>query len=270
MLELFSVGSGNFSEADVLNASKALTGWTVNKDRFDFNNERHDDSNKVILGKRGKWNGDDAVRIAMEHPATAKRITTRVCDLLMGEKVVGEDQLQNLADNFSKRNMDLDWLLKTIISSNLFFNESNIGTRILGATEFIVGTIRALNAMTPPPSTMVVADWTKQLGQTLFYPPNVFGFAEGREWISSQWLISRVNFVKNLLEGKAHRKKFEFETAFESCFENAAEARNTDYLATLLLSVNDKETLAAVKDAAGDDLKKLVKMILTLPVANLG
>ena len=124
--------------------------------------------------------------------------------------------------------------------------------------------------MTPPPSTLVVADWTTRLGQRLFYPPNVFGFAEGREWISSQWIISRNKFVQQLLEGKVHQKKFESVPAFESCFETIGEAANVDVLETLLLSVESKETLSAIKAKAGNDVKKLLEMILTLPIANLG
>ena len=109
MLELFSVGQNNFTEADVMNVSKALTGWTVEEDRFEFAKKHHDDSEKVILGKTGTWNGDDAIRIALDHPATAQRVTFRVCQMLMGENVVNDEQLTNLADEFRKQNMNIDW-----------------------------------------------------------------------------------------------------------------------------------------------------------------
>ncbi len=270
MLELFSVGRGNFGESDVRNVSKALTGWTVKNDQFEFVKKNHDNSEKVILEKTGKWNGDDAMRIALEHPGTAKRITFRVCQMLMGEGVVSDDQLTNLAKEFGKQNMNVDWLLKTVLSSKLFYSPENIGSRVQGATEFVVGSIRALGAMVPPPSTLVVSDWTTQLGQRLFYPPNVFGFAEGRQWISSQWLISRNKFMQQLVEGKVHQKKFESVAALKSCLESDADATDVEVLGTLLLAVGAKDTLAAIKKTAGDDVKKLVTMILTLPLAHLG
>ena len=214
MLELFSVGEGNFTQADVTDAARALTGWTVKSNEFYFDTAHHDDGEKELLGRRGKWTGDDALAIALDHPATARRITWRICQMLMGENVVSNQALDVLTNQFRDKQMNIGWLVETILRSNLFFDKANIGNRVRGATEFMIGIIRATGAMTPPPSTLAVADWTRRLGQQLFYPPNVFGFAEGRQWINSQWLISRLRFVRQLLRGKLHQRKFDVTETF--------------------------------------------------------
>ncbi|MFK7769764.1 MAG: DUF1800 family protein [Mariniblastus sp.] len=270
LLELFSLGQGNFEEKDVTNASKALTGWTVKEGRFEFAKERHDNSEKVLLGMKGAWTGDDVLRIVLNHRATSKRITARVCEMLMGENVVSDSQMKSLADGFQKQNLSIDWLLRTVLKSNLFFSDANIGTRVRSAVEFVVGNIRATGAMTPPPSTLIVADWTTRLGQRLFYPPNVFGFAEGREWINSQWLISRNKFVGQMISGELHQKKFVPMQAFTNSLSSEEQATDIDVLGTLLIGAEAEKTLSAIKTKVGDDPTELLRMILTLPIANLG
>src|SRR5262249_4099742 len=88
LMELFTLGIGNYTEQDVKEAARALTGWTVAEDAFAEVPARHDDGEKTILNRKGKWKGGDLVKMLLEHPATANRLAFRICELFMGEGVV--------------------------------------------------------------------------------------------------------------------------------------------------------------------------------------
>jgi len=202
LLELFSLGIGHYSEDDVKETARALTGQTVVDGEFREAPSRHDDGSKTILGKSGKWRGSDVVRIILEHPATADRIAGRICELLMGEGAVSKPALTALADGLRSHHLDVGWAVATVLRSRAFFAPANLGTRVLGPNEFTVGAVHALELLDPPPSTLVLADWSARLGQDLFYPPNVGGWQEGRSWLSARSLIGRANFAMALVDGR--------------------------------------------------------------------
>ena len=199
LMELFSMGVGNYTEQDVKEAARALTGWTVVEDRFRFDELKHDAGEKVILNRKGKWKGDDLVRFVLEHPATANRLAFRVCEAFLGEDVADR---KDLADGLRKRTLDVGWAVETVLRSRTFFAENNLSRRVVGPVEFVVGAARALELFDPPPSTMLLADWAARLGQDLFHPPNVGGWKGGRNWLSAQTMIGRANFAAALVNGK--------------------------------------------------------------------
>lgn len=121
LMELFTLGVGNYGERDVKEAARALTGWTVTRGRFRFVREQHDDGIKTILGHTGRLDGDDLVKILLEHPATARQLAWRLCHELMGDGVVGADDLDALADGLRQRKLDVGWAIETILRSELFF-----------------------------------------------------------------------------------------------------------------------------------------------------
>ena len=90
-----------------------------------------------------------------------------------------------------------------MIRSKLFFAEANLGSRVLGPAEFVVGAARALELLDPPPSAPVLADWIAQMGQDLFYPPNVDGWTDGRAWYTTRSAIGRANYAAALVSGEA-------------------------------------------------------------------
>src|SRR6266478_819152 len=99
LMELFTLGIGHYTEKDVKEAARALTGWTVNENgKFEEAAARHDDGEKTILGQKGKWKGDDLVQMLLDHPATAERLAFRICELLMGEGTVDAAAIQELAN----------------------------------------------------------------------------------------------------------------------------------------------------------------------------
>jgi uncharacterized protein (DUF1800 family) len=202
LMELFTLGVGHYTETDVKESARSLTGWRVKNRVWQERAADHDDGEKTILGRKGHWKGDDLVRILLEHPATSRRLAWRLCEWLMGEKVVGAAALDALAAGLRKHNLKVAWAVETILRSRAFFAEANLGNRVLGPVEFLVGVPRALGCFDPPPSSLVLGEWTTRLEQDLFYPSNVGGWTGGRDWLTSQAIIGRANFAAALVEGR--------------------------------------------------------------------
>lgn len=202
IIELFSLGVGNYSEGDVRQAARALTGWSLSETgEFIFRAEIHDDGSKSILGETGQWTGDDLVRILLKQTAVAERVSWRLCTTFMGEKGVTESNIQSLANHLQSHNLSIRSAVETILRSEAFFAESNIGTKVSDPVDFVVASVRAAEITSPLPSTIKLARWTAELGQDLFYPPNVGGWKSGRNWLSTRYIIARANFAATLSEG---------------------------------------------------------------------
>jgi uncharacterized protein (DUF1800 family) len=210
LMELFTLGIGHYSEADVKEAARALTGWTVEDGQFRQDPVRHDGDDKTILGRQGKWTGDDLVKMLLEQPATAERLAFRLCEQFLGDGAVDAAGVKALADGLRQHDLDVGWGVETVLRSRAFFAEANIGRRVLGPAEFTVGAARALEMFEPAPSTLVLADWCARLGQDLFQPPNVGGWPGGRQWISAQAMIGRANFAAALVGGTLTRERRPF------------------------------------------------------------
>ncbi len=202
LMELFTLGIGHYSESDVKETARALTGWTVTDGEFREAPTRHDDGDKTILGKSGKFRGADVTRILLENPATAQRLAWRLCDQFFGEGVVGKAEVKALAVGLKSNRLDIGWAVATVLRSRAFFAATNIRTRVLSPVDFVVGPVRSLEMLEVPPSTLVLADWAARLGQDLFNPPNVGGWPGGRGWLSARSLIGRANFAAALVEGR--------------------------------------------------------------------
>lgn len=152
---------------------------------------RHDAGPKTFLGRTGEWRTPDLVRILLDHPATAERLATKLCSFLMGEGAMDPAALQGLAAGLREHNLDVGWAVATVLRSEAFFAEANIGTQVLEPVAFLVGPVRAFELFDDPPSTIALADWAARLGQDLFYPPNVGGWPGGRAWITTRADILR-------------------------------------------------------------------------------
>jgi uncharacterized protein (DUF1800 family) len=205
LMELFTLGIGHYTETDVKEAARALTGWKISQGAFRVWPPDHDPGEKTLFGHAGRWKGDDLVRMLLEHPATARRLAWRLCEWLMGENVVDAAALDGLAAGLRAHNLNIGWAIETVLRSQAFFAERNLGNHVLGPVEYLVGTARALECFDPPPSSLLLAEWAARLGQDLFYPPNVGGWTGGRDWLTSQNIIGRANYAAALAEGRVAR-----------------------------------------------------------------
>jgi uncharacterized protein (DUF1800 family) len=201
LMELFTLGIGHYTEDDVKEAARALTGWTVKQGEFANQTAAHDDGEKEILGRTGKWSGDDLVDILLTQPATARRLAWRLSSEFFGEGVVDDTALTELADGLRQHDLDIHWAVETILRSELFFSPTNIGSRICDPVSLLIGRLQALECWRQTPSTLVLAEWVTRMGQDLFYPPNVGGWSGGRAWLSTRTTIARTNCMAALVTG---------------------------------------------------------------------
>lgn len=202
VMELFTLGVGHYTEAEVKEAARCLTGWTVNDYQFAEVNTRHDGGVKTLFGKTGTYNGSQLLKLLLDHPATAERIVFRLCELFMGEQATTPAMRASLAGGLRDRQYDLRWVVSTILHSQAFFDTPNLGTRIKSPVEYAIGAARQLELFDPAPSTLAMGDWCGRLGQDLFEPPNVGGWKGGRTWISARSMIARANYANALVEGQ--------------------------------------------------------------------
>lgn len=276
LMELFTLGIGHYAETDVQSAARALTGWTIADKAYRFNSARHDDRELTVLGHHGRMMGDELLDVLIENPATARRLTWRLSTMFFGEGAVTDSALDALAARLHDRKLDIGSAVETMLRSQRFFADENIGTRILGPAEFIVGTLHALEQCQPPPSTVLLAEWATRMGQDLFYPPNVGGWAEGRSWLSSRAVIARANFVSALVDGEiwnSHQKP-DFQRLAGRIAHNADFKQMVQRFAELVFVRPPSSAVAAAVAAAQskDDKEKLstaLENLLTNPEAQL-
>jgi Protein of unknown function (DUF1800) len=202
LMELFTLGIGHYTEGDVKDAARALTGWTVEGDSFREEPARHDNGEKVILGRRGRWTGTDLVTILLENPATAERLAWRICDTFLGERDIDDAGSRALATGLREHDLEIGWAVGTVLRSRAFHEGRGRRGRVVGPVEYVVGAARAMELFDPPPSTLLLGEWATRLGQDLFYPPNVGGWPGGKSWISAGAMIGRTNYAAALAGGR--------------------------------------------------------------------
>ena len=281
LMELFTIGIGNYSERDVKEAARALTGWGLAEEgAFVERPAQHDDGEKTILDTAGRWKGDDLVRMLLDSPATADRLAFRLAEQFMGEVTTSRAARDELATGLRQRKLDIGWGVATILRSQAFFADSNLGQRILSPAEYVVGSVRALEGLEPPPSTLVLAEWLTRLGQDLFYPPNVGGWSGGKSWLGARAIIGRTNFASALLQGPGVGRSTPM-SIVELARRNGIGSTTDDligFCTRLLLGVEPdgslagrlKNTLGVGSTADDRDLRRLVAMLLSAPEGQLG
>jgi uncharacterized protein (DUF1800 family) len=198
VMELFTLGRGNYAEEDVKEAARAFTGWGFNyKGDFVFRKNQHDEGTKTILGKTGNFEGDEVLNILLEQKQTAVFITQKIYKYFVNDEV-DIAKIKSLSTLFYNSNYNITTLLKNIFNSNWFYEEKNIGAKIKSPIELLVGIQKQLPMQIDKPEVLLLLQ--KALGQVLFYPPNVAGWAGGKNWIDSSSLMLRLQvprFIKD-------------------------------------------------------------------------
>ncbi|MCS6851265.1 MAG: DUF1800 domain-containing protein [Gemmataceae bacterium] len=193
LMELFSLGIGNYTEKDIREAARAFTGWEIVEGKARFNPKEHDDGEKTVLGQTGKWGADDIVRICLEQPSCPYFIVGKLFRFLISETMEPtRELLEPLATQFAKSDFDIGALVKTILRSNLFFSPQAYRARIKPPVDFALGTIHALEGRV---GTTALAVALEGLGQNVFYPPSVKGWDGGPAWLNGQTLLFRQNLT---------------------------------------------------------------------------
>jgi hypothetical protein len=197
IMELFTMGVGNYTEKDIREAARAFTGWNYVDLKFVVNKDQHDDGEKTFLGKTGHFDGVDVIGIIMEQPVTAEFIAGKIYRYFVRQELSPELQ-KRLGSVLRQSNYEIAPLLQTVFLSRDFYSPASVGTRIKGPVELAIGTYKKLGLKSVPG----VPDFnsaTAALGQQLFSPPTVAGWAGGQSWITPGLLLERANFARDIL-----------------------------------------------------------------------
>ena len=199
VMELFTLGRGNYTEQDIKNAARAFTGWSFDKDtlEFSFREKQHDFGEKQFLGNAGNFDGKDIIDLILKNEACAHFIAGKIYQFFVND-VRDEAIIESLGHKFYMSDYDIGELMKEIFLADWFYDTRNIGARIKSPVELIVNTSRFLNAEYGGDDALIFVQ--RILGQVLFLPPNVAGWPYGKRWIDSSSLIFRMNFGRKLIE----------------------------------------------------------------------
>lgn len=196
VMELFTLGRGNYTENDIKEAARAFTGWGFNiRGEFEFKKFQHDNENKTFFGKSGNFDGDDIIDMLLENKQTAIFITKKIYRYFVNENI-DATKVEWLSNRFYQNNYDIKSLLTDIYTSEWFYEEKNIGNKIKSPVELIAGIQRFLPLELKNSNIQLL--FQKLLGQILFYPPNVAGWAGGKNWIDSSTLMLRLRLPQIL------------------------------------------------------------------------
>src|SRR4051812_10567698 len=199
LLELFTLGEGHYSEADIKNAARAFTGWSIDRETGAFVNhvQQHDDGEKSFLGQTGRFAGDDVVAILLRHPRTAEL----VCEKLWREFVSMKPdpvEVKRLAAILRTGGYEMKPVLRAMFLSPAFRDPANRGALIKSPVDLVVGSVHLLGL--PVPEKTQLVRMMQGLGQVPFDPPNVKGWAGGETWITTYTLLLRQQFMRRMIE----------------------------------------------------------------------
>ncbi|GAB3809981.1 DUF1800 domain-containing protein [Spirosoma humi] len=292
VMELFTLGRGNYSEYDIKDAARAFTGWQFTPEgRFVFRKQVHDEGDKTIFGKTGLFTGDDVIAMLLENTQTARFITAKIYRFFVNE-TEDKKQVDALAEQFYKSGYDIGDLMETIFTADWFYDPKNRGAHIKSPVELLVGLRHTLGIQFEQPQSQIFVQRT--LGQVLFYPPNVAGWPGGKNWIDSSSLLFRMQLPNYVLKATevtvqpkedgdvntqllARRGNAKFRTKvnwadFEAAFAKIPDAELTDALALTLLPLPlrpDQHTLidrqALGSQTRPERIQALTAALMSLP-----
>jgi uncharacterized protein (DUF1800 family) len=237
LMELFSMGEGNYTERDVREAARALTGYTFQRESADFRFAagKHDAGEKEIFGVKGNFDGDRLVDLILDQPATPRFIATKLFVFFVHDDP-SEEVTARLAAQVRRHKYRLGPVLTNLFSSKEFYSPRSIGTQIKNPVQLVVGAHRALGVREG--NYTAIYEAARNMAQDLFQPPNVKGWQGGRDWINSRHLFARYNGLVNLIDGAKGAKQaagtIDVVAALEGKqLDNAAQI--VDYLAAACL-----------------------------------
>ena len=193
IMELFTMGVGNYSEQDIKEAARAFTGWNYQGLNFVINPSQHDDGLKTVLNQTGRFNGEQVIDILLAQPVTAEYIAGKLYRYFVREDLSPALQ-QTLGKLLRDNRYDIAVFMETVLMSKDFHSDDSVATRIKPPVELVISTYKKMG-LKAVPGIPDFNEQTELLGQKLFYPPNVAGWAHGRSWITPGLLLARGNVI---------------------------------------------------------------------------
>jgi uncharacterized protein (DUF1800 family) len=287
-LELFALGEGHYSERDVRDASRALTGWNevdYQEHRDQLDPAAFDDRPKTILDETGPWGLDDLVRIVSRQPAAAMHIARRIYRTFIADTAQPPDSLLASLAGAMRVQDELEVARGTemVLRSRLFHSAECRGKRVKSPVDYAIGIIRACELFAPPPDLVDLEIHLTRMGQRLFYPPSVAGWPAGLDWLGGQELVARANFAAWITGSSSPASAAHFDSLARRHGWNTPEIL-LDSLATLLVGATiAPATIPARSASEGPDRiltgagpnpaqRSLegIRSLISLPEAQLG
>ena len=210
IMELFSLGVGNYGERDIKEGARALTGYTFEDDKFTFQQGNHDTGAKTILGRSGNMNGDEFVAAILAQPACSYFMTRKLyrffaADLPEGSRLEPQtaEILRDLSTLMRRSKYEVAPVLRRLFLSEHFYSDAVVNQRIKSPVELVVGAVRSL--LTPARDLNVLLDANSLMGQNILFPPSVAGWDGERSWINTSTMFIRQNILAYLLTGRTPR-----------------------------------------------------------------
>jgi uncharacterized protein (DUF1800 family) len=200
VMELFTLGEGHYGEQDVKEAARAFTGWSLDRDTGEFTYRRpwHDDGEKVVLGKRGRLDGDDVIDALLARPETARFVAAKLWRELVSPEP-DPREVERWAAQFRDGGYEVKPLVRTILMSDAFWAPANRGALVKSPVDLVVGTLHTFGIAPFDLRPAVFA--AAALGQNPFSPPNVKGWPGGDAWINSSTLLGRKQWLERVFRG---------------------------------------------------------------------
>jgi uncharacterized protein (DUF1800 family) len=241
VMELFTLGEGNYHEDDIKEAARAFTGWTVRDGDFVYDPRFHDDGTKYVLGHRGRFDGQDVLEILLSKREASKFLARKLI-----RQFVGEDPDPDLVDDLAlvlrREDYAIKPALKALFRSRAFYAPAAMGTKVKSPVDLVVGLYRTLGI--EPGPEIPLSQVTAFLGQDILDPPNVKGWDGGRAWITTSHLLGRYNVAVALVGEAADRRAL----AEEGIRARGMVAGPPWYDARADVAVRGLDTTAAVVD----------------------
>ncbi|MDP6444209.1 MAG: DUF1800 domain-containing protein [Pirellulaceae bacterium] len=203
LMELFCLGEGNYTEEDIREIARCFTGWEIRRKKYRFNRYQHDTGDKSFLGATGKLGGEEAVDVVLAQRTAPMFIVKKLIRyFVFDEPAVADELAEPLANELRANDFVLAPTIRRILTSEIFFSTQSVGRKVRSPIELGVGVLRALEGST---NLNAIGNESGEIGQALFFPPNVKGWDGGRTWINSSTLLGRANFVQRLLKHEKTR-----------------------------------------------------------------
>jgi uncharacterized protein (DUF1800 family) len=197
LMELFTLGIGNYTEQDVRESARAFTGYTFapRTGEFYFNAGQHDDGAKTFLGKTGNLNGDDVIDIIFQQPAAPKLFASKLLAFFVYSDPEPE-LVDQVAALIRKNDFNMEPVMSTLLRSNVFYSDRAYRALVKSPVEFVIGTYQLFNITTVRPEVIGALN---RMGQVPFHPPSVKGWDGGAQWLNTQTVLARENFASSLM-----------------------------------------------------------------------
>jgi uncharacterized protein (DUF1800 family) len=200
VMELFSLGEGHYTEQDISEGARALTGWSLDRldQKYIYRPFFHDDGVKTFLGLTGNLDGDDVIAQIIAQPQSARFITAKIWNYFAGQPPT--DELNDaLAGCLRANGNNFKPFLRVMFRSEEFYSDDIVRNEVKSPVQWLIGSVKMLECDLPP--TLVSYGMLRQLGQDLFAPPNVKGWDGGITWITTNTLLTRYNDAEALVQG---------------------------------------------------------------------